>query len=440
MGCDMVVAGGPATVGGQTLFGLNFHRPYGECAIWERVPGRPYELGQTVHTTCLDIPQARQTFTVLGCRTQDCWGFQHGLNEHQLAIGCASWQSRLEGGGSRLLGTDLVRLALERCKSAQQAVDLVTDLIARHGQGRTAAKGEEQTDSILLFADPTEAFVVEAAGPYWAYLQCHDVRAVCDAAMIHQDWNRVSHGLAELAISKGWWHDDGSKIDFARSLRLSTGGEAGAMRRWGRATRHLQQQNGHIDTGFLRRLLGDHFEETSGEVQPMLARPGSHIPLCRHARIPGQVGTCASFVAELGSNRLSALAWVAAGPPCASVYFPIFVAGALPEGFSHGQSDPDSLWWKTHQLISEFAGESDGWSTLQHAMGHLQERFDREAEEFLQEAMALKERGEEQRIGRLAGLLMQNHVEQYEAELQRLRPSAAPAEIGTAAGVGQLPG
>ena len=48
MGGDLVVALGPATVNGQTLFGQNCHRPPGEWHSLRRVPGRAYAAGETV--------------------------------------------------------------------------------------------------------------------------------------------------------------------------------------------------------------------------------------------------------------------------------------------------------------------------------------------------------------------------------------------------------
>src|SRR5262249_41192595 len=136
MGCDMVVALGRATGNGPSLFGLNCHRPPREPQTLRLVPGRAFALGETVHTQFLELPQARQTYKVLGSQPLGLWGYQHGVNEHRVALGCAGWRSTLTCPRPGLLGADLVRLALERCRGARQAVDLITDLIERHGQGR----------------------------------------------------------------------------------------------------------------------------------------------------------------------------------------------------------------------------------------------------------------------------------------------------------------
>ena len=69
MGCDIVVALGRATVEGNTLFGHNCDRPARQCQALHRTPGQSYAPGEKVRTQGLELPQARQTYTVLGSHT-----------------------------------------------------------------------------------------------------------------------------------------------------------------------------------------------------------------------------------------------------------------------------------------------------------------------------------------------------------------------------------
>jgi hypothetical protein len=75
MGCDLVVALGTATVDGNTLFGHNngplAHERHGLALE----PGRTFTFGEKVRTTHLELPQVRQTHTVLGCRSAGLWGY-----------------------------------------------------------------------------------------------------------------------------------------------------------------------------------------------------------------------------------------------------------------------------------------------------------------------------------------------------------------------------
>src|SRR5262249_12769181 len=133
MGCDMVVALARATAEGGTLLGHNSTRPARERQTLVRLVGRAFAPGESVRTSYLERPRVRQTFTVLGSRPAGRWGFQHGLNEHGVAVGLTSIRTRMRGEGPALTGTDLVRLALERTATARQALDLIAALTARHG-------------------------------------------------------------------------------------------------------------------------------------------------------------------------------------------------------------------------------------------------------------------------------------------------------------------
>src|SRR5262249_4915147 len=152
-----------------TLFGQNNHRSAREFPCLRLVPGRDFALGEKVHTQFLELPQARKTHSVLGSHLPGSWGYLQGLNEHRLAIGCAPYRTKLRSRCPGLLGTDLVRLALERCRTASQAVAFLADMVERHGQGVFPhGLDPSQGDHGFLIADPNEAFVLETSGNYWA--------------------------------------------------------------------------------------------------------------------------------------------------------------------------------------------------------------------------------------------------------------------------------
>src|SRR5262249_18038354 len=157
------------------------------------------------------------------------------FNEHGLAIGSGRLRTKLAAEVPGLTGTALVRLALERSRTAAQAVDLITDLVERHGQG------EEEEDSSFLVADPREACLIECAGSHWVLQEIGQVRAASSVSTIHQDWVRISRGLSGQVIGRGWWAADGSKLDFGAVAPDAVGRDS-ALRRWGRATYLLEQQ------------------------------------------------------------------------------------------------------------------------------------------------------------------------------------------------------
>ncbi len=408
MGCDMVVALGSATATGSTVFASNYHGPLRQRLTVRREVGKAHSPGETVSLPAISLPQARQTYTVLAWQEPQTWGYHHGVNEHHVAAGCAAWQSLLGQAHAPLTGPDLVRLALERSRTARQALELVTDLVTRHGQ-----TGSGPRDNVFLLADGQEAYVLEAAGPYWAWIECREVRAVSDVGLVRQDWQRLSPGLAEHAIAQGWWPDDGTKLDFS-SLCQEPLGQASALRRWGRASFLLEQQNGHIDLAFVRRLLSDHYEGTHFEVDP--SKPGAGPkPLCRHATPDDALGTTASFLTSLSADsQVVPMVWCTFGPPCLSVFLPIFLDGQLPEGYRREGT------WNPYRLTDLLAEQAQRWGSWRKALAQLQARLDQETEDFLTEATALKKRDDHDTLHRQTTLFMQNHLEQLEAAYHRL--------------------
>jgi hypothetical protein len=288
-------------------------------------------------------------------------------------------------------------------------VDVLTDLLVRHGQAAA--------DHTFLLADPTEAFAVEAAGDAWALQEIAQVRAAGDVAVVRQDWDRLAPGLASRAIASGWWPEDGSKLDFSGSLSDDPAGRASALRRWGRATLLLEQQNGHIDVAFLRRLLSDHYEGTRYEVDPLDAF-GRVTPLCQHATGGARTGTAASFVAALsGGPAQVPVVWFALGPPCLSVHVPLFLDGELPAALAGA---PGGLGGRVRQLAEWIGADAERLDLVRDALGRLQGRFDQEAEEFVPEAAALKQDSRREELFRVAGSLMQSHVERFDEALDAL--------------------
>ena len=301
MGSDLVVALPPTTTDGAALFGQNCTRSASESVALVRELGRPHALGEILSLSHLKLSQVRQTYTVLGLQAAGGWGFLGGVNEHHVAAGQTILHTRLAATQPALTGCELVRLALERCQCARQAVDCVTDLVTRHGQG------ENGNDHAFLLADASEAFVVETAGAHWAVQRIGAVRAVSEVCLLRQDWDRISRGLADVAISHEWWPHDGSKVDFAGVVAPDSSNYAAALRRWGQATLLLEQQSGRIDADFVRRILCDHSDSAvDAEALNVFAVERS---LCRFPLHLDSAATAASLYVEIKSPEHPSLAW-----------------------------------------------------------------------------------------------------------------------------------
>ena len=152
MACTNFLVGKAASVDGSTMlsyaadsysfYGFLHHAPaadYAEGAVREV---KDWDTGKPLCT----IPQVAHTYNVVG-----------NMNEHQLTIGETTWGGRpeLEIGEGIDYGS-LIYIALERCKTAREAIKCMTDLVAEYGY---ASSGE--TFSI---ADPNEVWLMELIG------------------------------------------------------------------------------------------------------------------------------------------------------------------------------------------------------------------------------------------------------------------------------------
>lgn len=389
MGSDAIVSRGQATVDGHSLFGQNLNGPVTSSFSLCLTHGRDFVLGEMSGTPRVNVPQVKRTYSVLGVRPEDSWGYRVGLNSEQVAAGCISLLARLRENKPGLTGPELVRLVLERSRSARQAVDILTDLMNRYGQGgHVGGSAESGRDHAFLVADPCDAYLVETAGSHWAVQEIREVRAVASLRTIRQDWDRIAHAFVEESIKSGSWPEDGSKLDFAGALGEGPSHNPSAVRRWARAMLLLQEQNGHIDLGTMRRVLRDHGGESEeGPWTPTHTHAAASI--CRHP-VPLPVtpsATQLSFLTSLREHQCAApLAWVAFGPPCLSVYFPIFLTGELPSALT--STGPDSVAGQLRKLQSVDNTPVDGASDLRELLDKLQADFDQWTEDYLQKAIA----------------------------------------------------
>jgi secernin len=308
--CDTMCSVQP----GRTLFAKNSDRPVAEVQLIEGFARRG--PGGHLHTQYLDLEDPGAV-RVVGARPDWLWGFEHGLNEHGVAIGNEKvWTTDdAAAAAPALIGMDLVRLGLERAATADQAVDAITELLATHGQGGIAdAIDDEAYFSSFLIADPYGAWVLETSGRRWAARAVSGGTAISNRISLNTDWQRASTDLTEGA---DWdrLRDPDAWTGLA-DIRLAV-------------TRPAVESNPALSARDLARVLRNHGPH-HGVPDPQIEADGTGITVCMHVR--DYQCTTSSIIAQLEPGR-PPRSWVAMGSPCVSVYLPLFgtaeVADAL---------------------------------------------------------------------------------------------------------------
>jgi secernin len=338
------------------------------------------------------------------------------LNGAKVVAGCLPLEVRLRGPQPGLAGPDLVRLVLERSHTACHAVDVLVDLIDRYGQGGTVDEASASAcDHAFLIADAREAVLVETAGKHWVAQEIGEVRGLVSARTIRQDWDRISKALSDQVIHQGAWPADGSKIDFVGAIGDAPEQHPLAFNRWGRAMFLLQEQNGHIDAGVLRRLMRDHGEESEGSWMPSIGQVSSGA--CRHAGKLAGSATQASFIACLSKElEIPPMAWIAFGPPCRSVFFPVVLSGWMPEALSC--DGPESLAEQVGTLQRRMAAQPESWPEMREEFDRLQAEFDQCADDYL--AAASHSVGDTEALEREGHSLMEHCARRFELVLSQV--------------------
>jgi len=321
----------------RVLFAKNSDRDPNEAQQLDWQPRRSHPAGAVLQCTWIEVPQARETHAVLLSRPFWIWGAEIGANEQGVAIGNEAVFTTEPHADVGLTGMDLVRLGLERGATAEEAVQVMVELLETHGQG--GGCGYENRNftyhNSFIVADPCGAFVLETAGKHYAIEVVRGARSISNL----------------LTIPK-----------FAKSYgdRIKTRVACG-RRRMRRTSELADRVTG---VGDMFKILRDHNHDASPVVpQYRWYNGGMHAP-CMHAGgMLAASQTTASWVSDLHANEQRHWA-TATAAPCISLFKPVFVNDPLKLPQATGQADSDSPWWRHERLHRAVMRDPMKWATL----------------------------------------------------------------------------
>ncbi len=302
---------------GGVLFAKNSDRDPNEAQFLDWQPRRDNPAGSELRCTWITISQAPRTHAVLLSRPFWMWGAEMGSNEHGVTIGNEAVFTRQPYARTGLTGMDLLRLALERSETAEEAVGVITTLLERHGQGGGCGHESKKFTyhNSFLIADPRQAWVLETAGRHWATERVTGVRSISNGLTIP--------GFAEKHSDRITTWGSGCRLRQPRTEKLA--GERHAVAN-------------------LFRTLRDHGADSP---QPRYSwiNGGLNAPCVHAAGIFGASQTTASWVADLRPGACQH--WVTGtASPCTSLFKPVRVEDPLDLGPPPDDHDGQSLWWR----------------------------------------------------------------------------------------------
>jgi dipeptidase len=412
------------------LYGELYYTPAARHAAGTMLKIHEWDTGKYLG----EIPQAAETYTVVG-----------NMNQFQVAIGETTWGGREElfdPKGIIDYGS-LIYIALQRSKTAREAIQVMTTLVAEHGYAST---GES-----FSIADPNEVWLMEMIGKgadnkgaVWVARKVPDgyICAHANAARIRQfPWNDpgetwYSKDVASFAREKGYFQGKDAEFSFADAyapaefgsrrfcdgrvwcmftrsapgMNLSSDwvkGSAGAqpLPLWIRPEKKLSVQD-------VMLRMRDHFEGTEFDMtrdigagpydlpyrwRPLTWKIGESEYLNERAVSTQQTGF--SFVSQSRSqlpDEIGGLLWFGVDDTSSTVYFPMYSAASkVPVSFAVGTGsfhkfDPNAAFWVFNQ-VSNFAyiRYRDMIKDIQQVQGELEGRFLAQQPQVEQAALAL---------------------------------------------------
>jgi dipeptidase len=367
--CTSIIVGKKATTDGSVLLGHNedwgnYLKPLCFVPREKHNPEDSFTLkdGQK-------IPQVAETYAFIW-PAAEC----NGINEHQVAIVDDTGSCR-EELFQKERGLDLeefLKLALQRSKTAREAIQVMGKLIEKYGYRSHNGKWGD----IFSIADANEGWWMEVTiGGLWAAQRVPDDGFVVLANRFRigeVDLNDSSRflgadNLISYATEKGWYNPEQGPFNFSQIYgKLREGREKYNTRREWRgncllAGKEFSEANNpltvvsnkKLSAQDIMRVFRDHYEGTPYDLTDGYKKGSPHHT---SERVICTIYTDASTVAQLRAwlpPEIGGILWLAVGTPCSSVYTPYYLAcHEFPHPYSFVTKDYDrtNAFWAFNSL------------------------------------------------------------------------------------------
>jgi dipeptidase len=327
--CDTFAVGPSCTAGKVSIFAKNSDREPDETQLVLSMPGKEYPANELLQCTYIAIPQARSTRAAVICRPFWMWGAEMGVNEKGVAIGNEAVFTRIRPEKTPgLIGMDLLRLALERSDTAEDAVEVITSLLQRYGQAGPCGYRDKKFTYMNSFIvmDSRTILVLETLGRDYAVKRPGASAVISNALTLEDDWDQSSL-------------PQGTRVrSFSDPLITFFSGSAHRRRR---NMEQIDRIRGGFTVAHAFSMLRSHFSDT-----PLT---GFNRDVCYHASDPliSMSQTTGSLVTELHPDGRLRIFVTAGSAPCLTPFKPFLPSAPYEDAGRGGERfAADSFWWR----------------------------------------------------------------------------------------------
>ena len=219
--CTNLIAGKKATIDGSTMitYAADSHTLFGFLDFYPAADHKPGDVRKIIDWDTGkylgDIPEVAHTYKVVG-----------NINEHQVTVAESTWGGRheCEDTTGRIDYGSLIYIALQRSKTAREALKVMTDLVAQYGY---CSEGES-----FSVGDSNEVWVLEMIGKggkekgaVWVAIRIPDdcISGHANQARIHKipfkdkENCMYSKDVVSFARKMGWFNGKDEDFDFSNT-------------------------------------------------------------------------------------------------------------------------------------------------------------------------------------------------------------------------------
>ena len=327
--CDTLGIGPELTGSGVSIFGKNSDREADEAQLVISLPSRGNPEKENLQCTYITIPQAGSTYAMVLSKPFWIWGAEMGVNEKGVAIGNEALFTRVkQEKAPGLIGMDLLRLALERGADADDAAQVIIELLKRYGQAGACGYRDKKFEYMnsFIIMDRHGIIKLETAGRDYALKRFNGHAVISNGITITKDWDSSSlrAGTDFSAFS------DPLITFFSGSAHRRDCNEASILK-----------AKAHIGITDVFAMLRDHYAGSPAK--------GFNRDVCMHASDPfiRKSQTTGSMVVELHPDDKFRIFVTGGSAPCLTAFKPFIPAAPFKDTVAGaGFYSDQSYWWR----------------------------------------------------------------------------------------------
>lgn len=364
-GCTTIIVGKGASADGSVLLGHNEELGDRTAIHIHAVPRMEHAPDEVIVTFFgAKVPQVTETYAYVTLSAFDekyvPGDFAAGINEYQVAVANnlayskETWLRKMHGWHvaktGDILWSEFMEIALERARTAEEAVLVMGSLAEQYGLGCDPG-------TMFGITDPNEGWWIEIGFKHWVAKKIPDNAAEMRANYfrIGTEFDLSSPGVIEFAVEQGWYDPtSGKPFNWTEAYGDTAGwGPRQYLRHWRVESLLGEYTPDGVSISEVMAILRDHYEGTAYDTTNLYEYGSPHRTpyrtICRDY-------TVESFVAQSRSwmpSEIGGVMWTALTSPCTSVYVPWYMGITdTPQAYQVGTNgyDRNSAWWAFERL------------------------------------------------------------------------------------------